>query len=389
MTGGPAREASSREVDVLVVGAGVFGVWCAHYLRRAGKRVAVVEAIGPAHSGASSGGESRVTRSAYGEARQYAEWARQSLADWQALSDRLRLPILHRLGVLFVHRDGDPFVEDSVRQLSALDIPHERLTTRELRERYPVMRVGSGESGLLELEAGALMARRAVQSLASELAAEGVDFIEDRILPIHQDAADGAQLPFATTRGGRRIRAEQFVFACGPWLDRVCPEAMAGRLFVTRQEVFFFAVAAGATGHLPTWADLPFYGFPSLEGRGFKVANDTHGTAFDPETTNRRPSDEGEEIAREFLSHRFPSLAAAALNEARVCQYENSSNGDFVIDRHPALENVWLVGCGSGHGFKHGPAVGRHVAALVDGSARPIERFSLQSKSLRQNRELQ
>jgi len=164
---------------------------------------------------------------------------------------------------------------------------------------------------------------------------------------------------------------------------------MAKRLFVTRQEVYFFSVDAGATGDLPVWADLPFYGVPSLEGRGFKVANDTHGPPMDPDTGDRRASVAGEEAARAMLARRFPSLAKAPLGETRVCQYENSSNGDFVIDRHPGLDNVWVVGCGSGHGFKHGPAVGSHVAELVLGIAKPREPFLIVTKQRQQGRAVQ
>ena len=69
-----------------------------------------------------------------------------------------------------------------------------------------------------------------------------------------------------------------------------------------------------------------------------------------------------------------------------MCQYENTSNGDFLIDRHPQLENVWFAGGGSGHGFKHGPALGEYVAQqLLDGG--PAEpRFALATKATRQNR---
>ena len=164
---------------------------------------------------------------------------------------------------------------------------------------------------------------------------------------------------------------------------------MAGRLFVTRQEVVYFAVDRAQTGNLPVWADLPFYGLPSLEGRGFKVANDTHGPQVDISEIDRHASREVETQARAFLTRRFPSIAQSPLSETRVCQYENSSNGDFVLDRHPGLENVWLAGCGSGHGFKHGPAVGAHMAGLVLGTEKTIARFSLGSKQTRQKRKIQ
>ncbi len=384
-----AESPGRRSYDVVVIGAGVFGTWTAYNLHKAGRRVAVVDAVGPAHSGASSGGESRVTRCGYGDKEIYSEWAWRSLGEWKALSARTGLPIFHPLGVLWMHAPPNDLVQASARVLSRKDIPFTLLAANELRRRYPVMRVGDDEAGFLEPAGGALMARRAVQSLASELKAAGVTFVPGTVAPIRQEHAERGALRAVTLKSGDRLEAEQFVFACGPWLDRACPDAMAKRLFVTRQEVFFFSVDAGATGDLPVWADLPFYGLPSLEGRGFKVANDAHGPSMDPSTAERRASPAGEEEARAFLARRFPSLAKAPLSETRVCQYENSSDGNLVIDRHPGLDNVWLVGCGSGHGFKHGPAVGGHVAELVAGTAKPREPFLLASKQEHQGRAVQ
>lgn len=380
---------SRKAFDVVVIGAGVFGIWTAYKLQLASRRVAVIDAVGPAHSNASSGGESRVTRCGYGGKAHYSEWAWRSISDWQALSARTGLPIFHPLGVLWVHTPPSDLVTASARVLSRQNIPFSLLDADAMKQRYPVMRVGKDEVGFLEPAGGALMARRAVQSLASELRAQGVTFLTGKVAPIRREQAEKGALPAITTQGGERIEAEQFVCACGPWLDRICPDAMAQRLFVTRQEVFFFSVDAGATGALPVWADLPFYGLPSLEGRGFKVANDTHGPRMDPDTGDRRASAAGEEAARAFLAKRFPSLAKAPLSETRVCQYENSGNGDFVIDRHPGLDNVWVVGGGSGHGFKHGPAVGGHVAELVTGKAKPREPFLIATKSTHQDRAVQ
>jgi len=389
---GPGRAHAagpSRRYDVAVVGGGVFGIWSAERLHRAGLRVCVVDSVGPAHSRASSGGETRVIRAGYGDKEIYTEWAWRSLGAWQALSERAGLPLFRPLGVLWLHRRPDELVAASTAVLARHEIPFEMLGSRELRARYPVLRVADDEAGFLEPAAGGLMARRAVQFLAAGLAADGVEFVGASVEPTGRGQGEGGVLRAVTTTGGERIEAEQFVFACGPWLDRVCPEAMAGRLFVTRQEVFYFGVPAGATGALPVWADLPFYGFPDIEGRGFKVADDAHGPPMDPSTGDRRASADGERRARDFLAARFPALADAPLTESRVCQYENSAAGHFVIDRHPGLENVWIVGGGSGHGFKHGPAVGEHVAALVTGADNPREPFLLASQPARQERAVQ
>jgi glycine/D-amino acid oxidase-like deaminating enzyme len=138
---------------------------------------------------------------------------------------------------------------------------------------------------------------------------------------------------------------------------------------------------------MPAWIDVDLYGIPDLENRGFKIANDQHGPPFDPDSSNRFVTKEQVTEMRSRLGQLFPGLKDAPLVESRVCQYENSSNGDFLVDTHPDLKNVWLVGGGSGHGFKHGPALGEYVAAQVLGDGRPPEpRYSLRSKDTVQKR---
>jgi glycine/D-amino acid oxidase-like deaminating enzyme len=168
------------------------------------------------------------------------------------------------------------------------------------------------------------------------------------------------------------------------------------RILPTRQEVFYFAAPAGdrrfLPGAMPGWADFNggdiFYGFPDLETRGVKFAHDAHGVPVDPDTQDRRPSADALAEIVAFRDRRFPALRNAPLTGAEVCQYENSSNGDFLIDFHPRWNNVLLVGGGSGHGFKHGPEVGRYAAARLTRSIEPEPRFSLASKSEVHHREV-
>ncbi|WP_374763508.1 FAD-dependent oxidoreductase [Yunchengibacter salinarum] len=381
--------AAAPRADTVVVGAGVFGLWTAVKLRERGHRVTVVDAFGPANSAASSGGETRVTRCGYGDIDLYTRWACRARRDWAALSAKARLPLFHPMGVLWLHRADDSFAATTRETLSRHGIAHEQLGAKALARRYPVMRVAADEAALLEPEAGGLMARRAVQTLARLFIADGGHLVQARVAPLPQADRRGRRLAALVTTEGERLEADHMVMACGPWLHKVCPDALGGRLFVTRQEVFTFAASRTDTGDLPVWADLPFYGLPSVEGRGFKVANDTHGAPMDPDTADRRPGEEGERDARAFLARRFPMLKDRPLWESRVCQYANSANGDFILDQHPGLDNVWLAGGGSGHGFKHGPAVGRHMADLVNGDARPMDRFSLASKPERQQRQVQ
>jgi sarcosine oxidase len=194
------------------------------------------------------------------------------------------------------------------------------------------------------------------------------------------------------TSAGDRFSADHFVFACGPWLGKVFPELLGTRIFPTRQEIFFFGAPAGDSrftpSALPTWLfqGEEVYGMPDIESRGLKFARDIHGEIVDPDTQSRIASADEATWAREYVAWRFPAMKDAPIVETRVCQYENTSHGDFLIDRHPELSNVWLAGGGSGHGFKHGPAFGEYLANQILGGATVEPRFSLASKATSRNR---
>jgi glycine/D-amino acid oxidase-like deaminating enzyme len=378
--------------DVAVIGAGVFGAWTAWELQRAGKRVVLLDAYGPANARASSGGESRVTRLGYGKDEIYTRMALHSLDRWQELSDRAELPILYRVGTLFLVGSDEKYGRESLETVLRVGGRIEELSRAELAVRYPQIALNGITRGQLEPESGALMARRGVLTLVREFVRAGGSYVDEAVAP----PSGSGRLAEVTTRNGDRVRADTFVFACGPWLPRVFPALLRGRIHSTRQEVFFFGPAPGdrrfAPPLLPVWLDVSrtsaiMYGMPDLESRGFKIAADAHGPPMDPDTAERRVSAAGLSAARAYLVKRFPALARAPLVESRVCQYENTSNGDFLIDCHPEIENVWLVGGGSGHGFKHGPAVGDYVARAVAGELAAAEpRFSLATKLVQQHR---
>lgn len=389
--GAPAL-AASRAPDTIVVGAGVFGACTARALQRSGQKVLLVDAWGPAHARASSGGESRLTRGSYGADEVYTRMAWDSLAEWRSLSARADLPLFHRAGVLFFFPRAEDYVHRTVEVHRRLRLPTQLMERREMRRRFPMIDFDGIELGLWEPEFGALMARRAVQTLVAEFVAAGGEYRQAAVEAPEQ--GDGP-LERMTLRGGEKLSAARFVFACGPWLPKLFPDLLGRRIFPTRQEIFFFRPPAGdesfGPGALPGWADFNagdiFYGLPDLEGRGFKIAHDRHGPPMDPDQGDRTPSPAALAEVRAYMERRFPRLRGAPLSEARVCQYENSANGDLLIDWHPRRPNVALVGAGSGHGFKHGPAVGAYAAKLVTGTlAAPEPRFSLASKGERQER---
>jgi monomeric sarcosine oxidase len=377
--------------DIAVIGAGAFGAWTALRLGMAGRSVVLADAWGPGHSRSSSGGESRVIRMGYGADEIYTRMAMRSLTLWQELFEETGRSLFHRTGVLWMARRGDPYSEATRNTLSQAGTPFEILSSEEIAKRYPQMTLADEDAfGIFEPKSGALMARRAVAAAVDGAARRGVVYMTEAVEP---PTGSGA-LASVRLASGKEISAGAFVFACGPWLPKLFPGLLGKRIFPTRQEVLFFAPPAGdrrfAPPQLPVWIDFVDprgpYGFPDLEARGFKLSFDKHGPEFDPDTGDRRLAPGSLETAREFLNERFPALRDAPLTESRVCQYENTSNGDFLIDRHPDFDNVWLAGGGSGHGFKHAPAVGEYVAGLIQGAMAPVERFSLASKAEVQNR---
>ena len=380
-------------IRTVVVGAGVFGAWTAEHLRRAGHTVTLVDSFGPAHSRSSSGGESRMTRAGYGKDAIYARMARDSLVEWKRLSQTAGLPILNPHGVLFFFQGDNDYLRDSLAVHRQIGLPTEALSAAQMARRFPMIDFTGVTAGMFEPGFGALMARRSVQTLAKNFAANGGTFRQAAVIP---PLPDEARLTTLRLADGSTIEADRFVFACGPWLPKLFPDLLAGRIVATRQEIFTFVPPAGdpryQPARMPGWADFNggdvYYGFPDLEGRGVKFAHDAHGVEVDPDTQSRVPSDAALAEVIAFRDRRFPGLRGAALATAEVCQYENSSNGDFLIDRHPRWSNAVLVGGGSGHGFKHGPEVGRLAAGLLDGKL-PLEpRFSFAAKAKTQKREV-
>jgi glycine/D-amino acid oxidase-like deaminating enzyme len=378
----PAAVRASGGWDFIVVGAGVFGAWTAWTLQRRGHKVLLLDAWGAAHARASSGGETRLIRTEYAADPLYTRWAWESLAAWHALSARHDGPIFHEVGALYIYAEDSVRIDRSIAIQRSLGIPIEKLTASNMARRWPQMNFDGIAVGILQPTMGALMARRGVQTLVGEFVAAGGRF---RQFAVDPPRPGQASLETISGAGGEMLHADRYIFACGPWLPKLFPDVVGGRIVPTRQDVFFFAPAAGDTrfegAQLPAWVDASdldlHYGFPDIEGRGFKIALDRHGPRYDPDTADRRISDEALENVRAYIARRFPDLAQRPLAESRVCQYENSDNGNFLIDRHPVWPNAWIAGGGSGHGFKHGPAVGRYVADLVTGTGAAEPRFAL------------
>jgi len=372
---------------VAVVGAGAFGGWTALQLRERGARVTLLDAWGPGNSRASSGGETRIMRGTYGPDQPYTATAARALQLWGKYERRWKRQFLHRTGVLWmVSSRDDAYERGSMPLLRECGIKFQQLSTAEMKKRWPQINFSDVCWGIFEPECGYLDARASCQAVVDAFVDAGGTY---RQLAVSAKGLENEPLRGLVLSDGSRLKADAYVFACGPWLGKLFPETLGAVIGPTKQDIFFFGTPAGDSrftdARLPVWGDHGkrfFYGIPGNDNRGFKVADDTRGRAFDPTCGERVVSPATLKRVREYIACRFPAMKDAPLVESRVCQYEQALDSNFILDRHPGMENVWLMGGGSGHGFKHGPALGEKMAELVlkDREADAVWRLSRFSK---------
>jgi glycine/D-amino acid oxidase-like deaminating enzyme len=380
---------------IAVIGAGAFGGWTALHLLARGARVTLLDAWGPGNSRASSGGETRVIRGTYGPDQPYTEMAARALKLWAKYERRWHRQFLHRTGVLWMApKSDDVFERGSIKPLRAAKIKFQELSPPQLKKRWPQVNFEGIEWAIFEPECGYLDARASCQAVVEEFVRSGGKY---RQIAAQPEGLEAHPFRMLALSDGSRLKADAYVFACGPWLGKLFPQTIGDLIQPTKQDIFFFGTPAGDTRfsdrQLPVWGDHRhhfFYGIPGAASgdarRGFKIADDTRGPAFDPTSGERIVNPETLKTVREYIAFRFPALKNAPLLETRVCQYEQTPDSNFIVDRHPKNENVWLLGGGSGHGFKHGPAIGEMMAELIRRDREPEAIFRLARFSKKSNR---
>ncbi|MGC1373436.1 MAG: FAD-dependent oxidoreductase [Candidatus Sulfotelmatobacter sp.] len=359
-----------KKPHVAVVGAGAFGGWTSLYLQERGARVTLLDCWGPGNSRASSGGETRIMRCTYGPDQPYTELAARSLKLWRKYEQQWNRQFLHPSGVLWmVASTDDAYERGSLPVLRDAGTKFSELTTAQMKKRWPQISFSNVRWGIFEPECGYLDARSSCQAVADVFIALGGVYRQLAVLP---DELEISPLRALKLSDGSQLKADLYIFACGPWLGKLFPQTLGDLIQPTKQDLFFFGPPAGDArfndSELPVWGDHGerfFYGIPGNFSRGFKVADDTRGEAFDPTSGERVVSQQNLSRVRDYVASRFPAMKEAPLIENRVCQYEQTPDSDFIVDQHPRMENVWFLGGGSGHGFKHGPALGEMMAELI------------------------
>lgn len=352
---------------ISVIGAGAFGGWSALYLQRAGYKVTLIDAWGAGNSRSSSGDETRVIRSTYGDNEFYFDMNVRALTLWKEHQQAWNKKLFYNTGVLwFCYDKTAHLVDASLPFAKKHNMEYELLTPADIKKRYPIIHSENLHHAWFDPYGGYLKARESCQAVLEAFMKEGGEYIQAYVEP---GPIQSENLALVKLSNGMSQQSDAYLFACGSWLGQLFPEVLGEVITCTKQEVFYLGVPKEHSlqyDQLPAWIDVDgkdfYYGIPGNVNRGFKIGVDKRGEKFDPTAGERQSNPEVLAAARAFIETRFPGLKGAPLIENRVCPYENSPDGNFIFQAHPDAKNLWFLGGGSGHGFKHGPALGELVA---------------------------
>jgi sarcosine oxidase len=399
----PAPAVNGKTYDVAVVGAGAFGGWTAYWLRRLGAKVVLVDAYGPGNSRSTSGDETRGVRTSYGDrphGEQWMRWASRAIQRWKAWDEEwgreLKTRLFFTTGDFIFRAEWENFTKTTREWFQRNGIKHEVVDVEVVRKEFPVFDLRGINVCLYEVEAGVVRARRACQCVAEVFQKLGGDLVIARAYPGLARQGRMGELVLSTRD---TVRAQQYVFACGPWLGKTFPSLMGPRLRTPMGRVCYFATPIGDDRF--SYPNMPSFNFPGVTGwptlpvdsRGLRVRGgggqgggggsagraggagsapsaqvaQLAGAEQDPDLSDRYVDTATVERARAFLAERIPLLKDAPLNETRACHYESSISRNFIIDQHPEMSNVWIAGAGNAEAFKQGPVLGEYIARRLLG----------------------
>ena len=359
-------------MNICIVGAGIFGMAAALELRKRGHDVTLIERGQIPNPEASSTDVSKVIRRTNYPNETYVELVTRAAAQWREWHERTSRSIYFQTGKLIAVRDFGPEYEALTgwETLSRLGKDVFELTAGQVGKRFPQFAVSDEDRLFYDPWAGYLRSGQALADLATLARDAGVTICENTLVAAVEETDSGVRI-----RWNPESRdCDRAVVAAGPWVVELLP-AMEARVRITRQQMAFF-VPRDATpfrrDRFPVWSILSpgnlWYGFPYLHEGFVKVAEDSkvEDTTVD---VPREPTAAFLAWAREFVAQRIPALSDGELVGGRSCLYTNMADMEdeqFVIDWAPGCERVLIAGCGCGHGFKFGGAVGPLIADALE-----------------------
>ncbi len=382
----PNIHKSKANGSAIVVGAGAFGGWTALHLLRKGIDVTLVDQFGPGNNQSSSGGETRLIRAFY-DKQIYFDQTLRAVELWKENESKMGQKVFHQTGLLlFNYKPTTPELEVAWPMYKKAGLILEKINAADAAKRWPQISTIGLDHVMYDPQAGYLDARNATIAVKDLFVKEGGKFSQQKVKDFKATSGMATSI---TLENGQKLEADNFVFACGPWLTRLFPQ-LTKKFKVTRALELFFSTPEAESdlmeNKLPTWMDRDFdgpfrsFGVPGSAYRGFKLGitppnNNNVTDKFD--TYDRTISADELKMAQTVLAKRFPKMVGRPLIEYRVCQYTMTPDSDYVLDRHPEASNLWIMGGDSGHGFKVGPAFGELAANTVAGEVRVMEVFAL------------
>ena len=370
--------------DVAVVGLGAFGSATLYHLARKGLSVIGFDRHRSPHRFGSTHGQTRVTRAAIGEGPEYSRLAIDSHSHWRKIEGLTGRTLFDQCGCLFIPPitggGGVHGVENFFKNIEIAaqlhNIPVQRLTDAQIRERYPALRIQDGEQGLFDPEGGYLFVEDCVSAQLELAGQHGAQIVQ-------QEATFDRKGTGVTvrTKGGEEFHARRGVLTTGPWLPATLGPSLRRYFRVTRQVLHWFEIAANPEQFLPQrfptyiWdvtdretdgvkAATDVYGFPLVgpAENGIKIAAEDDEGAVDPDAVSRIVT--AGDIAKMYNTYVKPYFRDIGPRSLRteVCLYTRVPKGRFVIDAHPEYPHVIFASPCSGHGFKHSAAVGAALA---------------------------
>jgi sarcosine oxidase len=362
-----------HDYDVIVMGVGGMGSAALHALARRGARVCGIERFGVAHDRGSSHGDTRIIRKAYFEHPDYVPLLERAYELWADLEASSGAPLLDLCGFLTIGRPES----DTIRGLEACyrahDLPHERLAAPQVTERFPPYAPAPGTVAFFDPMGGYLRVEECVACHVQGARAAGADLRTDASASSWRASAEGVVV--RTADGD--VTARRLVMTTGAWMAPAL-ERLGIATQVWRKVLFWYATVEQEPflpRRFPTFyveKDYGhFYGFPSVDGKGIKVAEHLAATPVDdPGTVERSLLADDEPPVQRFLDETVRGVVPGHRSFA-VCLYTVTPDRSFVVGLHPRHPQVIIAGGFSGHGFKFAPVIGEIAAELaLDGVTR-------------------
>jgi sarcosine oxidase len=387
--------------DIVVVGLGAVGSSALYQSAKLGAKVVGIDRFTPPHDQGSSHGETRITRQAIGEGREFVPLVLRSNEIWQELEAASGRNLMVRNGGLILatpglagsHHGSSSFLQDTIEAARAYGIPHQELSADDIRRLYPQFRLTTEEEGYFEPGAGFLRPEACVETQIEQAKKLGAGVFTSET--VQELKLEGGAVEITTDKAS--YSAAKVILTAGPWIARFLPPEYAAHFAVYRQTLCWFALERNAERYSPEHFPIfiwitgsrvqdMLYGFPAIDGSagGIKVATERYEGTVDPDHVAREVSPQSiADMHSEYIAPRFPDLGSRCLRTA-TCLYTVTPDAKFVIDFADAAGNIVFASACSGHGFKHSPAVGEALAQHALGLTTTIDlsRFTWKRRSV-------